>query len=290
MRKQILHIAFCLVFLSCLTFSCSKKGIGDVDEFRSPIVTVLENTLYQSDISEMTYYGMSAEDSTRIVDAYIKTWVNDNLIYENAKKNIPNKQKIEELVEDYRKSLIINEYQTLLLKERLSKTATEQELISFYNQNKERFNLDEHIIKGLYLKVPKTSLQLDNFKKWYKQDTDAAKVDIEKNALQSAVGYEDFYEKWVSLHDVLENIPNTLTDGEDFLKKNKNVEVQDSLFVYLLNIKEYKLANAEAPYEYIKDQVKTAYMEEKRQEFIRELQNDLYNEALSNEQIKYYIK
>lgn len=281
---------FFILLLLLLNISCKKSRLGMADESKDPIVTVLEHTLYKSDLEGITYYGMSPEDSTAAVQTFIKSWINDKLIYDIAKENISYRRDIEELVEEYRKALVVNDYQTRLLRERLSKSIPEQELLDFYNRNKERFNLSESIAKGLYLKVPIASSQLENFKKWYKLGTEAAIENIEKNALQNAVGYENFYDRWVSFNDATEKIPTIISNSEDFLKKNTYIENSDSTFVYLLHIKEYMLTGSEAPYEFIKDYLTAAYTEEKRDEFIKKLQSDLYNKALTNDQIKYYLK
>lgn len=289
MKKTIQVIAVVGALLLIYS-SCSKNRLGEADKSKMPIVTVLEKTLYKADLEGIVYHGMTPEDSAAATQTYIKMWINDRLIYDKAKKNISQKKEIEDLVEEYRTSLIINEYQTKLLRERLSKSVPESELQAFFSKNKERFALKENIIRGLFLKVPKESPALDNFKKWYKQDNENAVKEIETHTLQNAVGYENFYDNWVSFDDVMDNIPEILKDSEDFLKKNKVLEVQDTSFVYMLNIKEYKLQGSEAPFEFIKDYIRDAYIEEKRDAFLKELQTDLYNKALSNDHIKYYVK
>lgn len=288
MRKVVLGILSVATFVSIHT-SCSQSRLGEVDKSKEPIVTVLEKTLYKEDLEGIVYYGMSPEDSAVATQTYIKMWVHDKLIYDQAKKNISQKREIDELVEEYRKSLIVNDYQTRLLKERLSKTVSDDELRAFYNKNKERFALQQNIIKGLYLKIPKESPQLDNFKKWYKQDSENTIREIEKHTLQNAVGYENFYENWVSFDDVIDNVPEILKDSEDYLKKNKSLQAEDSSFVYLLNIKEYKLVGDEAPFEFIKDYLTDAYIEEQRDVFLKKLQTDLYNKAVADENLKYYV-
>lgn len=288
MKKLILGILLTSLLLGYS--SCTKNKLGEADKSKEPIVTVLEKTLYKADLDGITYHGMTPEDSAAATQTYIKMWINDRLIYDKAKKNMTQKREIDELVEEYRTSLIVNDYQTKLLRERLSKSVSEGELLDFFNKNKERFALKENIIKGLFLKVPKESPALENFQKWYKQDNESAVREIEKYTLQNAVGYENFYDNWVSFNEVMDNIPELLKDSEEFLKKNKTLQVQDSSFVYMLNIKEYKLQGSEAPFEFVRDYLSDAYIEEKRDAFLKELQTDLYNKALSNDQIKYYIK
>jgi hypothetical protein len=287
MKKTLIYL--CLFFTAFIAFSCSRSGTVEVDRGLKPIVTVGEKTLYQAELDEMLPMGLSAEDSIA-AKSYIDMWINDRLMYNKALQNIINKKDIDELVENYKKSLITSSYQEQLLKEHFSKFVSENELKAYYEQNKDKFKLEDNIIKGLYLKIPANSKLLANFQKWYKQENDAAIENIEKNTLQNAVAYEYFYDKWVGLVDVLENMPPAVTDEKIFLQRNKNLELRDSSFVYLLNIKEYELAGSDAPYDYIKGQLSEMYMEQKKAGYMQQVKKDLYDKAVSDEEIKFYNK
>ncbi|MDR0824381.1 MAG: peptidyl-prolyl cis-trans isomerase [Prevotella sp.] len=282
----------CLVLFCALFFllSCNKGSNSDIEQKQSPIVTVKDKTLYKSELDAIVTHSLSAEDSTAMAQAYIKMWINDQLIYEKAQKNVLNKEEIDKLVASYKKSLITNLYKEQLLKELLAKSASNSDLQAYYEQNKDRFKLKDNIVKGLYLKVPLNSKELDNFLKWYKQGTDAAIEKIEKNTLQNAVAYEYFYNKWVNLNDITDKMPLSINNGEEFLRTNKNVEARDSSFIYLLNIKEYKLIGNEAPYEYIKNQVTEVYTEQRKSDYLKKVRQDLYDKAVADKEITFYNK
>lgn len=284
------YIQIIFLFSFILLSSCGKGGDSNLDQEQIPIVTVKDKTLYKGELNNVIPQTLSPEDSIAAVQAYIKMWIDNQLMYDKAQRNIVNKEEIEQLVADYRKSLITNLYQEQLLKEQLAKTFSDKELESFYDSNKDKFKLKENIIKGLYLKVPIDSKELNNFIKWYKQSTDASVENIEKNTLQNAVGYEYFYDKWVGLNDIADNMPISISNGDEFLRTNKAVEVRDSSFVYLLNIKEYKTIGSEAPFEYVKNQLVEAYTEQRKSDYLKKVQQDLYNKAISDKEIKFYDK
>lgn len=286
--KETIIIASTISFL--LLFSCKEKGRGSVDMDQFPIVTVNENTLYKADIETIIPKGLPKEDSTKYASTYIDMWIGEQLMYDKAQQNITNKDEINTLVENYRKSLISNTYQEQLLKQQLSQSISENELKTFYEQNKDKIKLEDNIIKGLFLKIPVESSQLKNFEKWYKQGTSDAIENIEKNTLQNAVAYEYFYDRWVDFDDIMDNIPSDIADRGQFLKTNKNVEAKDSAFVYLVNIKEYKLGGDEAPYEYIKTQLKEIFVEHRKADFLKQVQKDLYEKAIAEDEIKFYNK
>ena len=73
---------------------------------------------------------------------------------------------------------------------------------------------------------------------------------IEKYSVQNATIYEYFYDKWVDFDEVMDNIPIHVSNPNAFLKANKYVEVADSSYCYLLNIKEYLPFGSVEPYDY----------------------------------------
>lgn len=280
---------YTLLLAICLLIGCSKKDGTDVDLEKTPVATVNNQTLYQSDIDQLLK-GTAKADSARIVSSYINLWISDLLMYEKAQNNVSEDEEIKTLLKEYRKSLIVNKYQNQLLAEKLSKEPNDAEFRRFYENNKKLFTLKEEIIKGLFLKVPTQSSELPNLKKWYKQNTDDALRNLESKILQNTVAYENFHDTWINFHDVLDNIPVNLDDHPKFLKGNKNMEVSDSTFVYLLYISDYLLDGEPAPYDYIKDRVKMAYIEHQRDNFINELNQDLYNNAEDKGKITFHNK
>ena len=278
---------FLTVFVGSIV-ACSGGQNSSTDMDSNPVVTVNGKTLYKADVDEVLPKGLSAEDSIAAAKKYIRIWIDGELMYAKAKQNITDQAQIDALVEDYRRSLIVNTYQEQLLKDELSKRVPDSELKNYYDQNPDKFPLEESIIKGIYLKVPLGSAQLKDFQKWYKQASDKAIENIEKNTLKGAVGYEYFYDRWLSFDDVMDNIPFAIDDSEQFLRGNKSYEQQDSSFVYMLNIKEYKLKGSPAPYDYIKTRLKDIFLEAKKNDFMKQVGTDLYEKAVADKEIKFY--
>lgn len=161
---------------------------------------------------------------------------------------------------------------------------------NYYNENPDKFKLEGNVIKGLFLKIPVTSPQVENFKKWYKSTSTASLENIEKQSLQNVVTYDYFYDKWVNFADIMSQIPYSISSSDEFLKKNSSIEVSDSTYVYLLNIKEYVSSGSVAPFDYIKPQVKEVLINQKKTAYIKQFEEDLYNTAVKDDKIKFYYK
>lgn len=288
MKLSVKILIVSLLVLGVL-LSCNESKVN-LDARQTPIVSVGDNVLYQSQLDSMMPLNYLKADSVRLADMYIQNWIRNILVYEQAKKNISNQRMIDEMVEDYRRTLVIHSYQEDLIASKAVDKVNEAKLTEFYEKNKEQFRLQSPIIKGLYLKVPKESPEVNNFRRWYSTGKDHEIENIEKYALQHTVGYELFYNKWVDFGNIMAMMPLNLSDKEQFLKQNSKVEVSDSSFVYLLHIKEYKLTGDIAPYDYIVEDIKKAIIGQERNQFLKQIEEDLYNRAELNKTIKFYNK
>ena len=87
---------FFFFILTISALACSDKG-GDIK--RTPVLEVEGKFLYQDEIDQIIPATASLIDSADIAERYIKKWVTDVLVYENAKRNINKLNDIEKRVE-----------------------------------------------------------------------------------------------------------------------------------------------------------------------------------------------
>lgn len=283
-RRTLVAISIMgVIFAGCLPRKEAKA-----DKANHPIVSVNEKTLYLADLETAIPEGLNPADSVAAAEAYIKMWINDELIYEKAKQNVADQGKITELVENYRQSLMVFTYLEELLKSELSKKISDKELKAYYDQHPEMFQLESSLIKGLFLKIPRSSNEVNNFRQWYQSSSDAAKEKIDRASVQNTVIYDYFYDRWINFDDIVTNIPTPISNSVQFVKTNKNFETQDSLYIYLLHIEQYALPGTTAPYEYAKPQITDILINKYRESFLKQIESDLYQKAIDNSSIKFY--
>lgn len=255
---------------------------------RIPLVELDGNFLYHEDLQSVLPGGLSKDDSLLFAEHYIRNWVEEVLLYEKAQSNIPNNGEIDKLVENYRKALIMHAYQQALIHQTLSEVISEQELTDYYTKNQELFKVERPLMKGLFIKVPLTAPQLSNVRRWYKTENREAVEHLEKYSLQNAVKYEYFYDKWVPIADVLDLMPLKAVDTEEYLNKNRHVELKDTAFYYFLNVSDFRRVGEQEPFEFARTQVKDMLLNMKQVEFMKQVKNDLYQRAEKKDEIKYY--
>jgi len=275
-----------LMLIPLLLKTCSNS---ETEKDRVPLAKVGNEVVYLDEALQGMPEGLSGKDSTLYVRQFLKSRVKDLLVYEKAVKNIPQNQELEDLVENYRRSLIIYEYQQQVLKEKMQTELSESELLDFYKVNSKKFIAERNLVKGIFIKIPKNAPDLGKIKQLYKSSSTDSFEKIEKYCVQNAGQFEYFYDKWVSLDDIMDNIPYTISGSQsDFLKSHSALELVEKDFCYLLNIDDYVLSGNTAPFEYVHDNVKNVMMNSRKTEFVHQFEQNLLSEAEHKGKIKYY--
>lgn len=140
----------------------------------------------------------------------------------------------------------------------------------------------------MFLKVHEIRLRLLCLKKWYKSDSPEAVENIEKYGLHNAVIYEYFYDKWVSFEEVMSNVPYPISQETEFLRTHTNIELNHKGYWYFLNISDYLPVGGQMPFDFAKVQIKEILMNQRKVEFIKNMKEELYNDALKDKKIEYF--
>ncbi len=282
---KIFRLCFVLLFFIFFV-ACEEKE--KKDESRIPYLEVEGRYLYLEDIESVIPNGISKEDSLSVAENYIKKWVTDVLLYTHANKNISDKESIEKLVVDYRKSLVIHQYEENLITERLADVLSEKRMQAFYEQHKERFRLNECVIKGVFIQVPLGAPKFKLLQKWMRKLDQKSLENIEKYSIQNATSYQYFGDKWVRFAEISKNMPLQVDNESNYLRSTNYIETSDSSYHFILRVVEAGFVGDVEPFDIAKEKIYTILMNKERLDFIRKIQEKLYKEAVNNQDITYF--
>lgn len=256
---------------------------------KTPLVEIGDAFLYKEDLDAALPVGIHDKDSVRFAEDYIRNWVEDVLLYGKAEGNIPDNEKIDQQVAAYRRALIMHTYQEELVRQKLGNEVSEEEIEAYYEAHAAQFRAEQPYIQGLFMKVPVQTRNLNRVRNWYKQNTQDAIDGLEKFSIAHAVSYEYFYDRWRPVSEFALKMPlEALETDLDYLKRNKNVEVRDTVYCYFLHVEQFLPKGDPLPLEYAKNEIKEMIINLKRVAFINQMKNDLYREASENNDIIYY--
>ena len=276
-RTFLILILF--TFFSCNFFLQNDKKL---------IAVVYGSELFYSDLSFILSDFGSEEDSIIFVDSWIENWVKEQLMIHHSKKNLPDDIKaINQQVEEYQNQLIIYQYQNAMIKQKMDTTVYDYQIEEYYSENKKNFELKDHIVQMLYIKVNKNAPNLSNLKKWYLSDKESEKLLLEEYCYQFADEFSLDDTTWVYFSDVLGKTSLKVNNVEAYLKFNNSEIFEDSSGIYMLRFRNYRIKSSISPLVLQKERIKDIILNERKLEFLRELESNLYQNALSQGKIQY---
>ncbi|XMO85614.1 peptidyl-prolyl cis-trans isomerase [Algibacter sp. AS12] len=282
MRKKIYILLVLVSVCSCEFLKTSDEG--------SPIARVNENYLYLDDIEDLVSEDASQEDSTLIVQNFIKRWATQQLLVDGAKLNLGEDKQadFDRLVQQYKNDLYSKAYIEALVERSVDRKVSFEEAEIYYNNNKEVFKLNEELIKFRYIHVNENIIDFDNIKKKLKRYNSEDRKALDSISIQFK-SYSLNDSIWIKLSQVIKKIPSVNSENRNqLLKKSNFVQLKDSLGVYLMQINDVLVRNDTAPLEYVKPTIDQIVINKRKLEFIRELEKDITKDAIKNKQFEIY--
>ena len=276
-----------LLYISILLFCAVLSGCQWFEQKRMTGVAVALNGqyLYQSTLDSLSF-GLSSEDSARVVEQYVKQWAKDLLVYDRAKGAAD--KAIEALVEDYRRSLYVHAFEQELVERRMPKQVADSIVEQIYAAHPEKFELRESIAKGVLIVVPNGAPNMKKLRGWLTDLNEDNLENIEKFAYNYAVGYELFTDQWRTAQQLLLTMPFEQDEVDRLLRSKQQIELQDSLSTYILQVTDKQMAGEPMPIEYARPEIEKAVLSQRRVQFLQEERERLYEDALRHKKIQFF--
>ncbi|NCD40842.1 MAG: hypothetical protein EOL88_01995 [Bacteroidia bacterium] len=245
--------------------------------------------LLTSEIKGLVPPGASATDSLQITRNYINTWIRKQTILQHAKKNLPaDLLEFNKKLEDYKNSLIIYTYQKELIRQQLDTVVNEEEIITYYENNRTNFELKENILRLDYIIIQKDSAEKKLIHKLLLSDSITDRQQLEEWCKQKQAEYYLDEEEWIFFNDLIKYIPVTTYNQEQFLANNTYIELNDSVNYYYLRIKDYKIKESLSPLDFEKENIRMILQNKRKSMLLEKMEKELFDQALKSNKIELY--
>jgi hypothetical protein len=245
--------------------------------------------LYESDLKGVIPSGTEPKDSIVLAKNFIDSWIRQRLVIHQAEKNLAKEQMdFTRQLENYRNSLIIYEYENELVKQKLDTVVTMEETETYYDSNQQNFLLKDNIVQFQYVKLPLRSTNTGQFRKLLKSDQSSDKTILAGLCERFAADYFLDDQNWLLFSDLLKKIPIKTYNQEEFLQNHKEVEYQDSSYIYLVRFKDFKIKEGISPLSFEKDRIRNIILNKRKIDLLKKMQDDLYEKAVKNNYFEVY--
>ena len=280
---RLLIIFFCVFTLT----SCDYIKLQEKDAPTSEIIAIVNtDKLFKEDLKDFLPRNISREDSLILVKSFIQDWAVKKLLLDAAANNNTQEslKNIKNLVQDYKESLLINNFKEALIKQQLDTIISDNEVETYYLINNENFKLNEVLVKSRYLYFDASIINKKEIVKFFKSEEIEDAEELERQQLSFKM-YQLNDSIWTELDKILLKLPFS---KENLLKKSKFIQKQDSLGLYLVAIKDVLRRNDIAPLSYIKPTIKEMILHKRKIELIRNIEKIIVKDATKNNNFKIY--
>lgn len=264
-----------------------KEGRDQADDIL--LAEVYDRKLYLEEVRNMIHEDMDHADSVRVLQAYVARWVRDQLLLAKAEENVPRDINLEKLVQDYRSSLVLNLYERRLMETQLDSAVSEQELLSWYEANKEQYLLEKPIVLIQFVRLRADSPNLQQALSWWNNPTKdhLGKLEHYANRHGGVALLQDSL--WKGQDEIIQLVSPAVIN-ENSLRPGKEVRYDDGDFHYLLKVLDTRSTLEVAPMAYIRDQATRAIMLQRQIALIDSVKEKLFEMELRKNNVRIHTR
>jgi hypothetical protein len=270
------------VFLSTCSFN------GDTSE--DVVARVGNDFLTRAELSYQIGAQYSYADSALIASNYINEWAKQKLLLEKAVFNLSEQEQstLDALVQAYRSDLYIKSYIEKVVQSQIDTLLTDSLIEQYYTLNRQNFKTNRDLIKGRYIRVRKENYNLRTIKRSFNRFNSYDESLLDSIALQFTT-YSLNDSMWIQADQFFEKIlPLKNNSKKNYLKKNKNFELEDSLEVYLIAVNETINRNEIAPLSYVRPTLKQILINKRKLELMQQFDQAVFEEAAQKNIFEVY--
>ena len=282
MKQQLFIYSILLVFIIACNIDVSNP---DTDEV---LARVHDKQLYKSDLIDIVPEGVSGPDSVSIVKNYLNNWVRNELILQKAESNLLDSQKdFKKQLDNYRKSLIIYEYESNLIRQNLDTIVHDSEIEEYYEKNKQNFQLRDNIIIVHFVILDIDSIDNNPVAELLNSELAEDYDLLEEYCKKSAINYflED---QWIYFNDLLSSVPIETYNPQAFLETTDYVEIEDLQSIYYVKFLDYKIKESESPLSLKKETIRSIIINKRKVELIKKMHSEVYENAFQNNEFEIF--
>ncbi|MDR3236554.1 MAG: hypothetical protein LBT48_07540 [Prevotellaceae bacterium] len=286
-KKTFVGLVLMGVSLLCACSYFQRKHMADNDVL---IAQIDSKKLYLSDVTTIFPPNISKQDSLDLLKNYVNVWARKYFIAMKADKYLDKQQKnVSRELEEYRLSLLTYRYENQYVEQKIDTIVRERDYETYYTRYAELFRLEEPMVQATYVKIQKNAAQLHYvYRTAHSDDHEQLKqLDSACKAANAACNF--FMEQWVDFDFLATATAFTPEQCKQALDGSRFVQDIINDDIHLLHFRAVKNTGDIAPLALVRENIYRLIISQRKQDMIKKLESEVYNEALDYKRLKIYV-
>lgn len=279
---RVVKVALSMMMGLFLLSGCGSFGLYDADS-SAVVATVGDVELRESSLKDIYFSAATPEDSLALKEAFVNAWVLEEVRHQAAQREIEGDERswamIESMVEQYRSNLLSYTFEQRYLAEHIDTTVTTKQIQKYYKDNSASFRLAGPLVKAIAVRIPAGLRQSRRLEAMFTKGDEEALDDFINICNKNNYPVYDYRDSWVDFRTVLQHIPFTRKNFDDFLRSRKHYDVTDDRYKYMMRIETFLPSGAVSPIERESGTITRILRNQRRGALINELNDSLLNSA-----------
>jgi hypothetical protein len=270
---------------ACCISCTSAEDPGD-----RPVARAYQQVLHWSDLRQVIPLDAAPEDSVALAKRFIDGWIRQQVVMHVAEQNrSEDAPDMDALLEDYRRSLVIFNYEQALVEQKLDTSVSAAEIQAYYESDQANFELKEDIVRARWFKVNEPEIRvLRKMEERFLSGDQTKMREVEIWLAQRGVSIVDRTANWTSGSELRAELAlpegldlRTLTTGRQVTK-----EVSAAWF---LEVVEHRNGTSPAPIEMVEQDIRSVLLNKRKLQLIATMRDEVYRQAVENKDVEQYV-
>ena len=298
--NAFVKFGLCGGLLAVLTGGCGEHNSSSLDTFGGDFVAeAYGDVLTWDSLATWVPDDLSLEDSAAFAERVIDRWMREQVMLAQARTQLQQERSdLEKALEAYRRSLLINTYETRYVESRLETDVSEEEIAAYYDAHPELFTLHDHAVRVLYLHLPdpkaaaevrganwskkdqrEWAKEVDRVEEWLEAADSTSIPQLERWCMERGALHHVDHEAWWTLTELLDEVPLSLYRVEDQIQRTSPLSFTAQDRLYFVRFLDHGLKGRTAPIDVARDQIKELLLQRRRQQLLEALRDTLLQQA-----------
>jgi hypothetical protein len=270
--------------VGCIACTSAKEGAGD-----RVLARAYDQVLRWSELRQVIPLESTPEDSTALAERFIDGWLRQQVVLHVSELNQPPVgSDMEAQIEDYRRSLVIFNYEQALVQQKLDTAVSAQEIAAYYDANQANFELKDNILRVRWFKVNEAEKRVlrKMEERFLRGDLDERR-DVEIWLAQRGVSIIDRTESWISEMELRTAMALPAEETGPLSKVGKRV-VKEGTAAWFIEVVGSKDSTSPAPVELVEQDIRSILLNQRKLQLIAAMREDVYKDAIDNEDVERF--